>query len=326
MAAPGRAFVLGILRVLAAAAFAGTAGAQQYPAKPVRLVVPFATGGSTDIIGRIVAQRLAEGWGQPVVVENKPGAATTIGSDYVAKSAPDGYTLLLAPAPFVITQFIYPKLPYDGRRDFAPVALLATTPFVLVAHPAVPANDVQSLVAVARARPGTINYASPGSGSVPHLAMELFKARAGVELTHIPYKGGGPAVSDVVGGQVALLFSPPIEVSQHVKAGRLKVIAATTARRIPTLPEVATIDESGYRGFEVLTWFGVFVPAATPRDVVGRIAAELARVLEAPEAREKLGSQGAEVAFLGPDGFGRFLAEEYEKWGVAVKAAGVKVD
>ena len=286
----------------------------------------FAPGGSTDIIGRIVAQRLAEGWGQPVVVENKPGAATTIGNDYVAKSTPDGYTLLLAPAPFVITQFIYPKLPYDGRRDFAPVALLATTPFVLVAHPAVPASDVQSLVALARARPGTVNYASPGSGSVPHLAMELFKARTGVELTHIPYKGGGPAVTDVVGGQVALLFSPPIEVSQHVKAGRLRVIAATTTQRIPALPEVATIDESGYRGFEVLTWFGVFVPAATLRDVVGRIAAELAHVLEAPEVREKLGAQGAGVAFRGPDDFGRFLAAEYEKWEAAVKAAGVKID
>ena len=310
---------------LAAAAFTSVAAAQ-YPAKPVRLVVPFAPGGSTDIIGRIVAQRLAEGWGQPVLVENKPGAATTIGNDYVAKSATDGYTLLLAPAPFVITQFIYPKLPYDGRRDFAPVALLATTPFVLVAHPAVPASDVPSLVALARARPGTINYASPGSGSVPHLAMEFFKARAGVDLIHIPYKGGGPAVTDVVGGQVALLFSPPIEVSQHVKAGRLKVIAATTAQRIPTLPEVATIDESGYRGFEVLTWFGVFVPAATPRDVISRIAGELARVLEAPEVREKLGGQGAEVAFKGPEDFGRFLAGEYEKWGVAVKAAGVKAD
>jgi len=310
---------------LAVAAFTSVAAAQ-YPAKPVRLVVPFAPGGSTDIIGRIVAQRLAEGWGQPVLVENKPGAATTIGNDYVAKAAPDGYTLLLAPAPFVITQFIYPKLPYDGRRDFAPVALLATTPFVLVAHPAVPASDVQSLVALARARPGTINYASPGSGSVPHLAMELFKARAGVDLIHIPYKGGGPAVTDVVGGQVALLFSPPIEVSQHVKAGRLKVIAATTAQRIPALPEVATIDESGYRGFEVLTWFGVFAPAATPRDVVGRIAGELARALDAPEVREKLGGQGAEVAFKGPEDFGRFLAGEYEKWGAAVKAAGVRAD
>jgi len=310
---------------VALAAFACLATAQ-YPAKPVRLVVPFAPGGSTDIIGRIVAQRLADGWGQAVVVENRPGAATTIGNDYVARSAPDGYTLLLAPAPFVITQFIYPKLPYDGRRDFAPVALLATTPFVLVAHPSVPAADVQSLVALARARPGTINYASPGSGSVPHLAMELFKSRAGIDLIHIPYKGGGPAVTDVVGGQVALLFSPPIEVLQHVKAGRLKVIAATTAQRLPTLPEVATIDESGYRGFEVLTWFGVFVPAATPRDIVVRVAGDLARALEAPEVREKLGAQGAEVAFKGPEDFGRFLAGEYEKWGVAVKAAGVKVD
>ena len=326
MASPGRPFVLGMVCALAAAAFAGAAGAQQYPAKPVRLVVPFAPGGSTDIIGRILAQRLAEGWGQPVVVENKPGAATTIGNDFVAKSAPDGYTLLLAPAPFVITQFIYPKLPYDGRRDFAPVALLATTPFVLVAHPAVPANDVQSLVALARTRPGTINYASPGSGSVPHLAMELFKARAGVDLTHIPYKGGGPAVSDVVGGQVALLFSPPIEVSQHVKAGRLRILGATTARRLPTLPDVPTFEESGYPGYEVLTWFGVFVPAATPRDTVGRIAAEIARALEAPEVREKLGGQGADVAFRGPDEFGRFLAGEYEKWGLAVKAAGVKID
>ena len=310
---------------VALAAFACLATAQ-YPAKPVRLVVPFAPGGSTDIIGRIVAQRLAEGWGQAVVVENRPGAATTIGNDYVARSAPDGYTLLLAPAPFVITQFIYPKLPYDGRRDFAPVALLATTPFVLVAHPSVPAADVQSLVALARARPGTINYASPGSGSVPHLAMELFKSRAGIDLIHIPYKGGGPAVTDVVGGQVALLFSPPIEVSQHVKAGRLKVIAATTAQRLPTLPEVATIDESGYRGFEVLTWFGVFVPAATPRNVIVRVAGDLARALEAPEVRDKLGAQGAEVAFKSPEDFGRFLSGEYEKWGAAVKAAGVKAD
>ena len=313
------------LVALAAAAWTGVAAAQ-YPAKPVRLVVPFAPGGSTDIVGRIVAQRLGERWGQAVVVENKPGAATTIGNDYVAKSPADGHTLLLAPAPFVITQFLYPKLPYDGRRDFAPVALVATTPFVIVAHPSVPANDVPGLVALGRAKPGAVNYASPGSGSVPHLAMELFKLRAGVDFTHIPYKGGGPAVSDVVGGQVSLLFSPPIEVWQHVKAGRLKVLGATTAQRIPTLPDVPTLQEAGFPGYEVFTWFGVFVPAATPRDTVLRIAAEVGRVLEVPDVREKLAGQGAEVAFRPPDDFARFLAGEYEKWGFAVQVAGVKID
>ena len=299
--------------------------AAQYPAKPVRLVVPFAAGGSTDIIGRIVAQRLAEGWGQPVVVENRPGAATTIGNDYVAKSAPDGYTLLLAPAPFVITQFIYPKLPYDGRQGLR-AGRAARDDAVRARRASCGPRERRAIARCACALPGRARSTTPRPGvAACRTSRWSSSSRAPAWIwLHIPYKGGGPAVSDVVGGQVALLFSPPIEVSQHVKAGRLKVIAATTAQRIPALPEVATIDESGYRGFEVLTWFGVFVPAATPRDVVGRIAAELARVLEAPEVREKLGGQGAEVAFKGPEDFGRFLAGEYEKWGAAVKAAGVK--
>ena len=244
----------GALFLSLVAALAPPVSAQTYPAQPVKLVVPFAPGGATDILARTIGQRLAERIGQPVIIENKPGAGTTIGNAAVAQAAPDGYTLLFAPTPFVISQVMYPKLPYDADKAFTPVTLLAVSPFILVAHPDLNAKSVAELVALAKAKPGSLTFASAGNGTVPHLAGELFKLRTGIEMTHIPYKGGGPAITDLVGGQTQLMFATPIEVMQQVQAGRLKVLATTAPKRLPTQPDVPTIQESGYPGFEVFAW------------------------------------------------------------------------
>jgi tripartite-type tricarboxylate transporter receptor subunit TctC len=246
-------FAAALRAVLAAAALiaAAPALAQPYPSKPVKLIVPFAPGGATDIIARAVAQKLSDRVGQAVVVENKPGAGTTIGNAEVAKSKPDGYTLLFAPTPFVISQVVYPTLPYDPAKDFAPVSLLATSPFILVTNPSVPAKSIAELVALAKARPGALTFCSAGNGTVPHLAGELFKLRAGVDIVHVPYKGGGPAIIDLVGGQVNMMFATPIEVAQHVQSGRLNVLGATSLKRLATMPQVPTLAEAGYPGFEV---------------------------------------------------------------------------
>ena len=317
---------------LALAAFAALAllapgaRAQPYPSHPVRMVVPSAPGGATDIIARIVAQRLADRLGQSVVVENKPGAGTTIGNAEVAKAKPDGYTFLFAPTPFVISQVVYPKLPYDPQKDFAPVSLLATSPFILVVNAAFPARTTAELVAIAKAKPGTVTFASAGNGTVPHLAGELFRLRAGVDIVHVPYKGGGPAIVDLVSGQVPMMFATPIEVSAHVQSGKLRVLGTTSLARLAAMPDVPTLSESGYPDFEVLSFFGVLAPAGTPPEIVDRVAADLAAVMELPDVRERFAQQSAEARVLGPAAFSAFLARERDKWADIVKRSGAKVD
>jgi tripartite-type tricarboxylate transporter receptor subunit TctC len=290
------------------------------------MVVPFAPGGATDIIARTVAQKLSERLGQPVVVENKPGAGTTIGNAEVAKAKPDGYTLLFAPTPFVISQVVYATLPYDPKKDFTPVSLLATSPFILVVNANVQARSVAELVAAAKAKPGSITFCSAGNGTVPHLAGELFKLRAGVNVVHVPYKGGGPAIVDLVGGQVDMMFATPIEVSQHVQSGKLRVLGATSQKRLPAYPDVPTLSESGYPGFEVASFFGVLAPAGTPNNVVAKLAGDLAWVMEQPEVRERFAAQSATANVQDPAAFARFLDAEREKWTDIVKRSGAKVD
>lgn len=313
--------------VLASAWLASAAAlAQGYPERPLRVVVPFAPGGATDIIARIVGQKLGERLGTQAVIENKPGAGTTLGNAEVAKAKPDGHTLLFAPTPFVISQLVYPNLPYDASRDFAPVSLLATSPFILVVHQGVPARSLGELVALAKAKPGTLNFGSAGNGTVPHLAGELFKLRAGVDVVHVPYKGGGPAITDLVGGQLSMMFATPIEVSQHVQAGRLRVLGTTSLKRLAAFPDVPTLDEGGYPGFEVLSFFGVLAPAGTPQPILDRLAKELAAVMELPDVRERFAAQSAEANVRAGPAFARFLADEREKWADLVKRSGAKVD
>ena len=299
---------------------------QSYPSQALRLVVPFAPGGATDILARTIGARLAERLGQPVVVENKPGAGTTIGNAAVAVAAADGYTLLFAPTPFVISQVMYPKLPYDPDKAFTPVTLLAISPFILVANPGVDAKTVPELLALAKARSGVFTFASAGNGTVPHLAGEMFKLRTGMDMMHIPYKGGGPAITDLVGGQTELMFATPIEVMPQVKAGRLRVIATTAPRRLDAMPEVPTIQEAGYPGFEVFAWFGVLAPAGTPKSIVDRLAGEFAKVVEQPDVKEKLAGQSATVMLRPGAEFGAFIAAEKTKWGAVVKASGARID
>jgi len=317
---------LAVAALSALALLAGGAAAQSYPSRPVRVIVPFAPGGATDIIARLVAQKLADRLGQSVVVENKPGAGTTIGNAEVAKAKPDGYTLLFAPTPFVISQVVYPTLPYDPQKDFAPVSLLAVSPFILVVNAAFPAKSTAELVAIAKAKPGTVTFASAGNGTVPHLAGELFKLRAGIDIVHVPYKGGGPAIVDLVSGQVPMMFATPIEVSQHVQSGRLRVLGATSLARLAAMPDVPTLSESGYPDFEVLSFFGVLAPAGTPPEIVNRVAADLAAVMEMSDVRERFAQQSAEARVLGPAAFSAFLARERDKWADIVKRSGAKVD
>ena len=305
---------------------ADTTLAQTFPAKPLRFVVPFAPGGQSDIVARVIAQRLNEFWGQAVVVENRPGAASTIGADAVAKAPADGYTLLLAAAPFVITQYAYPKLPYDSRRDFAPVSLVMATPLVMVVNATGPMQSLADLTTAARARPGALMFGSAGNGSLPHLVLELFNQRANVALSHVPYKGGGPAVLDTVAGHVTGVFASPGEVNQHLLSGKLRAIGVTAAARLVEMPNVPTLAESGLNGFDAVGWFGVVMRSGTSPEIVQRVASDIARALQAPEVRQKLASPGATLVGDSPQSFARFLAAEHEKWAITVKAAGVKVE
>jgi len=311
---------------LSAGMVAAEVSAQTYPAKPIRLIVPFAPGGASDVLARAMGAKLQERWGQPVVVENKPGAATTIGAAEAAKATADGYTLLLAPAPFVITQFLYPNLPYDAAKDFTGVALLASSPLVITVHPSVQVSTLPELIALAKAKPHAVTYGSPGNGSVPHLATELLRARTGVALTHVPYKGGGPAVTDLVAGHISMMMASPIEVSQHVAAGRLRYVAASTRKRAASVPNVPTIEEAGVADFDVTAWFGIVAPSPTPRDIIAKLSQEIGRILDDAELRDKLTAQGAQLTYLPSDAFDRFLASEREKWAYVVRVSGAKID
>jgi len=303
------------------------ASAQGYPNRTIRLVVPFPAGGTTDILAREVAQKLTEVFGQAVVVDNRPGAAGNIGSDLVAKSAPDGYTLLMGTVgTHAINPSLYSKMPYDHVKDFAPVVLVAGVPNVLVVNPALPVNSVSDLIKLAKDKPGQINFASSGSGTSIHLSGELFKTMASVDMTHVPYKGSSPALTDLIGGQVQIMFDNLPSALPQIKGGRLRAIAVTSLKRAPVLPDIPTINESGLPGFEASSWFGVLAPAGTPAPIVARINTEVNKWLQSADAREKLLGQGAEAAGGSPEQFASHIRAESEKWAKVVKASGAKVD
>ena len=300
--------------------------AQAYPARPVRIIVPYPPGGATDVMARTVALKLNESWPQPAVVENKPGASGTVGSEIVVKSAPDGYTLLLQGTQHSINLSLYKQLPYDTLRDFAPVAYIASAPFLLVLHPSVPANTVAELIAYIKARPGGLNYGSSGVGGGAHLAGEIFKSSAGVQLIHISYKGAAPAMADLLGGQVTMVFDPiPTSITQ-VRAGRIKAIAITSAKRSALMPELPTVAESGLPGFEVSAWFGLYAPVAVPKGIVAKLNADVNRVLQLPEVKEKFAALGAESMIMGTDQFAVHLRAEIAKFAKAIKDSGATAE
>jgi len=306
---------------------AGIAYAQSdYPHKPIRIVVPVAPGGGTDFTARLIGQKLAEAWGQSVIIDNRPGAAGNLGVEIVSKAQPDGYTLVMPITSFSINPSLYAKLPFDTVRDFAPVVLAASAPLLLVVNPGVPAQSVKDLVALAKAKPGAMNYANSGSGTTAHLAGELFKRMAGVDIVSIAYKGGGPAVIDLIAGQVQIYFSTIPAALQQVKAGRLRALAVTSSKRVPELPDMPTVAESGLPGFEVVGWFGLFAPAGTPKPAIARLNTEIVRILNAPESRERLSGHGLIPGGGTPDELGRFLQAEIAKWRKLIKETGIRVE
>jgi tripartite-type tricarboxylate transporter receptor subunit TctC len=314
-------FFLGLLSLATSAAFA-----QAYPSKPIRFVIPFAPGGSTDIIGRVIAEKLSLGLGQPVVVENRPGAGGSVGSDTVAKAAPDGYTILMVPGAHTINASLYQKLPYDTLRDFEPVIQIASVATMIVVHPSVPVKSVGELIELAKARRGELNYGSAGSGTVTHMTAELFKLMAGVDITHVPYKGSSQALKDLLGGQVQVMFANFPGTLQQVQAGRLRVIAVNGARRSPLLPGTPTVAESGIPGFEANTWYGILAPAGTPKAVVARLNSEVTKALDAPEVRDFLSKEGGEVVGGTSEEFAAFIRADIVKWARVIKQAGVRAD
>jgi tripartite-type tricarboxylate transporter receptor subunit TctC len=312
---------------LVALAFASAGGAQQaYPGKPLRVIVAFAPGGIADFAARSVSQKLSGILGVPVVAENRPGAGGITGAEIVARSAPDGYTLLVTSISHTINPSVRKDLPFDAVRDFAPVTLIADAPNFLVVHPSLPAKSVKELVALARARPGQITYASSGSGTSTHLSGELFKALARIDIVHVPYKGGGPAVIDLTGGHVLMMFSTLPSVLQQVRAGRLRGLAVTGGRRFPAAQEFPTMIEAGIPGYEVSGWSGMFAPAGTPKEAVARLAAEISKILRAPELKERFFVQGAEPVGNTPEEFAAFVRSEIAKWKKVVESSGMRAD
>ena len=301
--------------------------AQAYPNKPVRLVVPFPPGGTTDILARSVAQKLYEAWGQQVLIDNRPGAGGNIGTEIVAKAVPDGYTLLMGTVgTHAINSSLYSRLPFDPVKDFAPVTLVASVPNVLVVHPSLPAKSVKELIALIKAKPGELTFASSGNGTSIHLAGELFKSMTGTTMLHIPYKGSAPALTDLLGGQTNMMFDNLPSSIQHIKSGKLRALAVTSSHRSSALPDVPTVAESGVPGFEASSWFGVLAPAGTPREIVNKINADIVKALSAPEIRERLSGQGAEPVGNTPEQFAAYIKAESAKWAKVVKESGAKVD
>jgi tripartite-type tricarboxylate transporter receptor subunit TctC len=303
------------------------ATAQEYPLRPVRLIAPFAPGGATDALARLVGQQLSERWRHQVIVDNRPGAGGNLGAELAARAAPDGYTLLVAGAPHAINMSLYKKLAYDLQRDLVGVNRVAAYPSAIVVHPSLPVKSVKELIALAKRRPGELNFGSAGPGSPNRLAIELFMMMAGVKMVHVPYKGGsGQMIGDLVAGQVQLASIGLPPAMGYLQAGRLRALAVTGAQRSALLPEVPTVSEAGLPGFEVTSWYGVFAPAALPRPLVARIGADIAAALEASDTRQRLEKLGAEPAPLSPEDFARFIRAEVEKWAKVVQASGATAD
>jgi tripartite-type tricarboxylate transporter receptor subunit TctC len=319
-----RTLCTGLIAGSIALAAAPYAAAQNYPTGPIRIVVPFTPGGGTDILARLIAQKLNEAWGQPVVVDNRPGASGTVGTAFVAKAAGDGQTLLIMPAGYAGNPSLYKKLPYDQNRELAPVSRLASGPLTLVVHPSLPVKTVKEFIAFARARPGEINFGSSGAGTLPHLSAELFNSMSGVRMVHIPYKGAGAAVTDVMAGRVPVYFMNILQSLSLIKAGKLRALGVTTPERTPIAPEIPSIAEAGLKGFDMTNWYGLLVPAATPRDVIVKLHAEVGRALNLPELKSRLAEDGMTVVASTPEQFAEFLARETAKFSKVIEAAGIK--
>ena len=318
--------LLTLAHAQAASSFDKSSGGsvQAYPVKPIRLVVPFSPGGPVDIVGRIVAQKLTAALAQQVIVDNRAGGGGNIAVEIVAKSVPDGYTLLMgANGTNAINPSLYPKLAVDAVKDLAPIGMVASSPMILVTHPAVPASTVKDLVALAKARPGAINFASSGSGSTAHLAAELFKSMTGINIVHVPYKGAGPALTDLVGGQVQLMFTGISSTLPYVKSSRLKPLAVSSERRVPILPDLPTVSEE-IAGYEVLTWYGVFAPVQTAKPVIDKLNLTLARIFATADARERLAALGAAPVTMTPEQFGGAVRREIAKWAKVIRDSGVR--
>ncbi len=313
-----------VVLLCAMSVFVATSNAQSYPAKPIRIIVPYPPGGGTDVVARTLAQKMTEVMGQQVIVDNRPGANSIIGSDLVAKAAPDGYTALITLATHVINPALYAKLPY-GPDDHAPVTVLAEYPFVITVHPSLPAKNVKDLIAFAKARPGQLTYASSGNGSGPHLGMELFKSMAGIDVVHVPYKGAGQAMSDLLSGQVPIFLNNFLAGAQMIKAGRLRALAVTSRKRSSTAPDVPTVAESGVAGYVVTGWYGLMLPAATPAPILRALHEGTVKALKSKEVSSRLSSEAAEIVANTPQEFAAFLKAESEKWTAVIRKANVRI-
>ena len=302
------------------------ASAQNYPSRSITFVVPFPAGGSADTLARLIGQMLSERLGQAVVVENKPGAGGNLGTDAVAKAAPDGYTLLLTPSSIAIAPALYTKLPFDPIKDFAPVTLLGSIPMVVVVYPEFPPKTLQELIALAKAKPGEISYASAGNGSTNHLAVEMFKIKTGIDMLHVPYRGNPLAIVDVIAGRVPVFFDFVLTGLPHVREGKVRALAVTGAHRSQVLPDVPTVAEAGVPGFEASTWFGVYAPGGTKPEIVEKLNTEILAVLAMPKIRERLTALGVDILAEGPQGLAALTKSDLEKWGPIVQKAGVKLD
>ncbi len=315
------------IAVIALGLAAGTSFAQQYPTKPIRLLVGFAPGGGTDIVARVIGQKLSEWWGQQVIVENRAGATGTIAADFVSKAGADGYTLLMGHVNSnAIAPTIFKKLPYDAIKDFASVTYVGYVPNVLTVHPSLPVRSVKELVALAKSRPGELTCASSGTGSTQHLALELFMTLTGVKIIHVPYKGSGQAIVDLVAGQVLMNFDTMPPVIDHIKSNRLRALAVTTPKRASQLPDIPTLDETGLKGFEMTNWYGVVAPAGVPRDIINKVSADINKALQDPGVRRRLVDVGTEIGGGTPESFDNFIKTEIAKYTKLVKAANVQLD
>jgi len=312
--------------LLCAALIPAAALADTYPSKPIRIVVPFAAGGAVDVVARAVGQRMSEQMHSPIIVEDKPGASANLGAEYVAKASPDGYTVLLGANGLATNMTLFHNLGFNTEKDFAPIARVGYAPLVLVVPASSPIKTLKDLIAAAKAQPGALSYGSAGNGGAAHLASELLKLKAGIDVLHVPYKGGAPAMTDLLGGRISFMINNPVEVLAQVKSGHLRALAVASTKRIAMLPDVPTFSEAGLPGYAASVWWGLVAPAQTPKDIVARLSSEALKALEDEGVRQKLSNLGAVVDPAGPEEFGRFLKEEIDKWAGVIKTAGIHAD